>query len=129
MFGMGGIAAMVLPWGAWKHAHGHGGARASPRAPFTEESHAHSGLFSDAPAVQSTVVLICMHFHAQSHLVAPAYADYDPGRWGRLLTMEECKFIFVRWPNGAWTIALDREYPGVEVKKNEEQPRKPRPTA
>ncbi len=24
--------------------------------------------------------------------------------------MGEHKFIFVRWPDGSWTIALDREY-------------------
>ena len=29
--------------------------------------------------------------------------------------MEKHKFIFVRWPNGEWTIALDREYNLAEM--------------
>ncbi len=29
--------------------------------------------------------------------------------------MEKHKFIFVRWPNGEWTIALDRNYEGMEI--------------
>ena len=27
----------------------------------------------------------------------------------------ECRFIFVRWPSGSWTIALDREYASMEM--------------
>ncbi len=29
--------------------------------------------------------------------------------------MDKHKFIFVRWPNGEWTIALDREYNLAEL--------------
>jgi hypothetical protein len=36
--------------------------------------------------------------------------------------MEEHKFIFVRWPDGSWTIALDREYWAADL-ESFEQPR------
>ena len=29
--------------------------------------------------------------------------------------MSDYKFIFVRWPNGIWTIALDRDYAPLEI--------------
>ena len=31
--------------------------------------------------------------------------------------MGEYRFIFVRWPNGAWTIALDRDYKTFEMEE------------
>ena len=31
--------------------------------------------------------------------------------------MDKHRFIFVRWPNGEWTIALDREYNLVEMEE------------
>ena len=34
---------------------------------------------------------------------------------GGVAIMEKHKFIFVRWPNGEWTIALDREYDFTEM--------------
>ncbi len=31
--------------------------------------------------------------------------------------MGEYRFIFVRWPNGNWTIALDRDYMALEMEE------------
>ncbi len=31
--------------------------------------------------------------------------------------MGEYRFIFVRWPNGNWTIALDRDYIALEMEE------------
>ena len=31
--------------------------------------------------------------------------------------MGEYRFIFVRWPNGNWTIALDRDYVALEIEE------------
>ena len=28
---------------------------------------------------------------------------------------DTCRFIFIRWPSGAWTLALDRDYDMDEI--------------
>ena len=39
------------------------------------------------------------------------------GCLGGVGIMEKHKFIFVRWPSGEWTIALDREYDLCEMEE------------